>query len=140
MTLAAGRTARAGGVLARDRLASYRRYAELLALQEAAVARGDMDAYAALAEETAALQAALGGHLHPEGLAADPEATSGAFVSELSDLLRSALGANERIQARLRALRADTAGSVRRAREGQRRVREYAGPGAAPDRRLDLTL
>lgn len=140
MTPLAGRTAQAGGALARDRLASYRRYAELVSLQEAALARGDTDAYEGLVVETAALQDALGGQPPLRDLAGDPEAGSGAFVAEVADLLRGALGANERIQSRLRGLRAEASGSVRRAREGHRHALGYAGAGADTIPSLDLTM
>lgn len=141
MTLLAGRTAWAGRALARDRLASYRRYAELVRLQESALARGDTDAYEALVEEGLALQDVLGGQPPVRDLAMDPEAGTGAFVAEVADLLRGALAANERIQSRLRGLRGEASSSVRRAREGRGHALEYAARvGSDTLRTLDRTL
>ena len=140
MTRTAGRTAQVGGVVARDRLASYRRYAEIVRLQEAALSRGDINAYEELVAETAALQDALGMHPPARDLAGGPEAGSGAFGAEVADLLRGALGANERVQSRLRGLRAEASGSVRRVRQGRRHAMEYVGSGSDTISSLDLTM
>lgn len=141
MSTAVRRETRAGGALARERLAAYRRYADLVRCQEAALVAGDLEGFRALADEALALQEGLGPALSAAALSQDPDAAGHAFLDEVAELLRSALGGNERIQARLGALRSQAGDSVRRASAGHRRVQGYAGAAfAGGAARLDLTL
>jgi len=132
-----------GGPQPQDRMASYRRYADLVRRQEEALIAGDLDGFQTLANQALELQhglrasapapGSLAGFGSPAGPAPDPH--------ELAEILRATLGAGERIESRLRALRAEAGGSVRRAAEGHRRARGYV-PARDPDasQRLDLTL
>ena len=59
MTAATRSAVSAGGALARERLAAYVRYAELLAGQEKALADGDLERFEALAAEAAEVQESM---------------------------------------------------------------------------------
>lgn len=141
MTTATRKATRGGGASARERLALYRRYADLVRQQEAALIAGDLDGFHALADQALELQGGQEPPVTPSGLPEDPGSGAGPGVGELSQILRVTLDAGERIQARLRALRSDAGLSVRRATEGQHRVRGYAPTSDRdPGVRLDLTF
>ena len=88
------------GRQARARLATYRRYAEIVTEQERALAAGDLSGYESLASAVHELQERIGLAPTPD-LQEDPEAGHAAFVDEVADILRATLAANERIRTRL---------------------------------------
>ena len=92
------------GRQARARLATYRRYAEIVTEQERALVAGDLETYEALSEATHELQDRIGLAPTPD-LVDDPEAGHPAFVDEVAGILRATLAANERIQSRLQGMR-----------------------------------
>jgi hypothetical protein len=141
VTTATRKATRAGGASARERLAFYRRYADLVRQQESALIAGDLDGFHSLADQALELQGGHGPPATPSSLPEDPGSGPGPSVGELSRILQGTLDTGERIQARLRALRSDAGWSVRRATDGQRRVRGYA-PTSERDAgvRLDLTF
>lgn len=126
MGAAAGRSVtRAGGKLARERLAAYSRYAQIVAEQEEALAQGDLETFEALGKTATELQAELDGSRTTPDLSHDPDAGSDWFVSGVTDLLRATLARNERITARLSGLRRDAAQAVRAAAREAPRLRSY---------------
>lgn len=125
MTAVARPVTRAGGALARERLAAYQRYAELVEGQEAALEAGDLEAFDLLSRAALELQATLGASAALRHIEDDPEAGQASFVERVSDLLRSTMARNERIQARLHGLRDDAGRDIRNAGTNRPRVRTY---------------
>lgn len=131
----------AGCQLARERLAAYQRYAELVEAQEAALEAGDLEAFDVLSSAALEIQASLGGGAPLTNLAHDPEAGTASFVDKVTDLLHSTMARNERIQARLRGLRHETGSEIRKTAESRPRIRTYmTGAGSEEERSLDLRL
>ena len=143
MSMPAHRLVSAGDALARKRLDAYRRYAELVAEQEAALEAEDMDRFEALQAAAAELQAGLGltASLAPDGRT-DSEVASEAFVHRATQILRSTLDRSERIQARLKAMRREAGEDIRNLTKGRRNARTYMGSDADENRgpSLDLKL
>lgn len=135
MTTAVARpVTRAGGALARERLAAYQRYAELVEGQEAALEAGDLEAFDAMSWAALDLQATLGAAAALRHLEDDPEAGQASFVDQVTALLRSTMARNERIQARLHHLRDEAGRDIRTAGTNRPRVRSYVQGGADLDR------
>ena len=97
------------GRQARARLATYRRYAEIVTEQEKALIAADLDAYEALAVAKLELQDRIGLAPTPD-LLEDPEAGHASFVDEVAGILTATLAANERIQSRLEGIHAGLEG------------------------------
>jgi hypothetical protein len=132
MSAVARRVVRAGSELARERLAAYARYAGLVAEQERALEDEDLERFQTLSTTIRELQEGVDGAegaLHH--LDEDPELGTATFVERVSEILRSTLARNERIQTRLGILRRKVAGEVRRVGEGRHRSRLYMEDGTA---------
>ena len=128
---------RAGGELAKERLSQYMRYASLVAEQELALNEEDVDRFNELGEQIADLRGEIG----PAGLKDDGPIGSQAEAHEAADVLRQTLAVNQRIQARLIAMRHENAGQIRRVVRRGRQARHYvADQIEAPETRLDVTL
>jgi hypothetical protein len=126
----------AGGRLARERLEAYQRYSDLVAEQEAALERGDLEAFAEASRAALEVQAGLGAAAAVRDLVADPEAASPDFVERTIAILRTTARRNERIQTRLQTLRS---GDGRRAgAAGASRIQRYMEDGAETGPRFDL--
>lgn len=131
MSVPARRIVSAGNELARERLAAYARYAELVAQQERALEREDLEAFRSLAASIEELQAEIGqdgGVLHDLG--DDTELGAESFVGRVSEIVRSTLARNERIQARLGMLRRRVGASGHRAPVPLEPAARYAGTSA----------
>ena len=114
----------AGNQLVRKTVTLYARYAELMAMQEAALDDGNLEGFEALDEELRAVQDQIG--LPPDAassLGADPQSDS--MRSEAMESLRTAQATHARIQARLASLREEAGTEIRHlARDGSQ-ARRY---------------
>lgn len=125
---------RAGDELAQERLSAYTKYAEAVALQEAALEVGDLERFEALARVAERVQSELATSQGLRELLHDQEADSDWFVDRITELVRTTLARNERIRARLARLRRPAGGEIHSAAAEQRpSVRSYTG-GSEPDR------
>jgi len=128
----------------RSRVDAYRRYAELLAAQLAALEGGDLDAFDALAELRDRLAAEIdaGPALPPEwqhdlATASDPEVDR--LVAEAQHALAQCAEADRNVRQRLQGLRAETLAAIRSIDGRQPAVRQYL-EADAPAGRLDVRL
>ena len=115
---------KAGIRLARETLALYARYAELMAMQEAALDDGTLQLFEALDEEVSAVQDQLG--LPPDAannLMGNFQSES--MRSEAIESLREAQATHTRIRARLAALREEAGTEVRHVVRDGSQARRY---------------
>jgi hypothetical protein len=109
---------RAGGELARERLARYQRYADLVAEQERALDAEDMLRFEEVADDIARLRADIGA----PGTGAP---VADGDVQAAADALRSALATNRRIQGRLSTLRREKASLIKNVSRRRPQTRRY---------------
>jgi hypothetical protein len=125
---------RAGGELARERLARYLRYADLVAEQERALDAEEMERFEQIADDIARLRAEIGAP------GAGAPATDGD-VQAAADALRSALATNRRIQGRLSTLRSENAALIKNVSRRRPQTRRYlADADEAPPAHVDVKL
>jgi len=125
MTRAGAYVGRAGGELARRRLDGYRRYASLVAEQEAALDGDDMERFDLLVKAIEALQTEMGPvDLHVDEVVESIDAGSGAH-GEAVEVLRGAIVRTERIRDRLAVMKKAQAHDIRQATRTAPRARAY---------------
>ena len=102
----------AGDQLVRKTVTLYARYAELMAMQEAALDDGNLEGFEAFDEELRAIQDQIG---LPQDAASSPrdDPESDSMRSEAMESLRKAQATHARIQARLASLREEAGTGVR---------------------------
>ena len=127
---------RAGGELAKERLAQYVRYAELVADQEAALEAGDLERFEELGALVAELREEIGS-FGPD----DPAPGKDEDADAVARALEVALAANTRIQDRLARLRHEGADTIRRVERNRPQARQYVSDASEkPHGRIDVTL
>ena len=123
---AAGAHGAAGAAQATERLVLYRRYADLVAAQEAALDANDLDGFQSLGRELESLRAAIGAAGPPVDGSEDQGGA--ARARQAADLLRAALVRTRRIQTRLDAMKREQATEIRTLSRRRPHLRTYAVP------------
>jgi hypothetical protein len=132
--------ATAGSELARERLAAYARFAELVSAQESALQAGDMDRFRTLTAAAEELRSACDLAL-PDAWGQRLADGSRTFHESAGEILSAALATSERIQTRLLSLQRETGVEIRRMSAERARGRAYlegSGTSASPGVHLDV--
>ena len=124
----------AGDELARDRLARYQRYAALVAEQEAALEREDMERFEQLGRDIVEARRDIG----VTGGVSD--STDGVELRQVADVLRTALVSSQRILERLAGLRRQTGDGIKAVGRGRASGRSYLAAPEAQRSGLDRKL
>lgn len=122
----------AGSQQAKERLAGYVRYAELIAAQEAALEAEDVETFESLAREIHDVRQEIG--LADEGALEDEPP-----ARDVADVLKVALATNRRIQERLSTMKKGGADEIRNAGQWRQPTRRYLADGTDSHPHIDVT-